>query len=219
MATSFPTDVPRLTSYVERSRKALEPLGLFFGEFVREPAMVGSAVPSSRKMVERLLEPVDWSRIRLLVEYGAGTGQLTRAALERMNPAARLIALDTSPGFTRYLRRAISDPRLRPVTASAADIGLVLADEGLSGVDCILSGIPFSTMKQEVAWRIMDATAQLLNRDGLFIAYQMRTAIEPLIRTRFARVRRAYEWRNLPPCHLYWAEGCNLNPPSRLREG
>jgi phospholipid N-methyltransferase len=207
MATSFPTDVPRLTSYIERSRKALEPLGLFFGEFVREPAMVGSAVPSSRKMVERLLEPVDWSRIRLLVEYGAGTGQLTRAALERMNPAARLIALDTSPGFTRYLRRAISDPRLRPVTASAADIGLVLADEGLSGVDCILSGIPFSTMPRETARQIMDATAQLLTPDGLFIAYQMRAAIEPLVHARFARVRRAYEWRNLPPCHLYWAQG------------
>jgi phospholipid N-methyltransferase len=207
MATSFPTDVPRLTSYIERSRKAFEPLGLFFGEFVREPAMVGSAVPSSRKMVERLLEPVDWSRIRLLVEYGAGTGQLTRAALERMNPAARLIALDTSPGFTRYLRRAISDPRLRPVTASAADIGLVLAHEGFSEADCILSGVPFSTMPRETAQRIMEATERLLNPDGLFIAYQMRTAIEPLMRARFARIRKGYEWRNLPPCHLYWAEG------------
>jgi hypothetical protein len=40
---------------------------------------------------------------------------------------------------------------------------------------------------------------------GTFAAYQMRTAIEPLLRRAFAEVRTGFEWWNIPPCHLYWA--------------
>lgn len=167
--------------------------------------MVGSALPSSRQLVNRLLESVDWERIRLVIEFGAGTGRFTRAVLDRLHPEAKLIALDISPGFTRHLRASIADPRLRPVTASAADVQWVAADEGFARADCILSGVPFSTLPRPTGERIMDASRCLLGPDGLFIAYQVRDAIEPLLQARFSDVRQGYEWRNMPPCHLYWA--------------
>ncbi|MEC7932358.1 MAG: hypothetical protein VX218_08720 [Pseudomonadota bacterium] len=40
---------------------------------------------------------------------------------------------------------------------------------------------------------------------GVFAAYQMRSAIRPLIDRHFAEVGHGYEWWNIPPCHLYWA--------------
>lgn len=205
MATSYPTDGRRRAGYLDRGREALEPLAIFLSEFLKEPAMVGSVLPSSHHMVNRLLEPVAWDRMHLVVEYGPGIGPLTRAALTRMRPDARLVALDTSAGFTRHLRTSISDPRLRPVTASAADVQMVLADEGFSRIDCVLSGVPFSTMPIETGAAIMDATCNLLRHDGFFVAYQVRDAIAPLLSARFAEVRKAKEWRNIPPCQLYWA--------------
>lgn len=205
MALSFDQDVRRWTAYLDRRRRALAPFGLFLGEFLKEPAMVGSALPSSHQLVNRLLEPVDWGRIGLCIEFGAGTGRFTQAVLDRLHPEARLIALDTSPGFTRHLRTSIADPRLRPVTASAADVRWVAAEEGFARADCILSGVPFSTLPRPTGELIMDASRSLLGHDGLFIAYQVRDAIEPLLQARFFDVRHAYAWRNMPPCHLYWA--------------
>jgi len=73
--------------------------------------------------------------------------------------------------------------------------------------DCILTGLPFSTLEAGEADAIMRETASALAPGGLLAAYQMRTAVRPLIDRYFAAVRHGYEWWNLPPCHLYWAKG------------
>lgn len=179
-------------------------LGTFLSEFVRKPLLVGSPIPSSRHMVARLLTPVDWSRINLLVEYGPGTGRFTVGALARMRPDAILIAIDTCPSFTEYLKETIPDPRLCAVTASAADAPAVIADQGFTQADCILSGLPFSTLPKVTGEAIVSRSYELLAADGLFLTYQVRDRASVLLNSHFARVGEAYEWRNLPPCHLYW---------------
>lgn len=52
----------------------------------------------------------------------------------------------------------------------------------------------------------MHASRSALRHDGMFSAYQMRRAVEPLLREHIGPVRRGYEWRNIPPCYLYWAK-------------
>ena len=39
--------------------------------------MVGSVIPSSRVLIEKMLEPVDWANTRVFVEYGPGVGTFT----------------------------------------------------------------------------------------------------------------------------------------------
>jgi hypothetical protein len=70
--------------------------------------------------------------------------------------------------------------------------------------------LPFSTLAREQADHLIQVSRQALRRSGQFAAYQMRTAIEPLLRENFARVRSGYEWWNIPPCHLYWARDPKL---------
>ncbi|WIA56705.1 hypothetical protein N6H05_02470 [Sphingobium sp. WTD-1] len=103
----------------------------------------------------------------------------------------------------------IPDQRLHVVTGSAADVQHIMASHGLSQADCIISGLSFSTLEPEAATQIIDRSAQLLCPDGLFMAYQMRTAVRPLLEDRFGSVRAGYEWRNIPPCHLCWASEPN----------
>lgn len=185
------------------SATGLSPLAL--GAFLRHPAMVGSAFPATRRMVRRMLAPVDWAAIDVLVEYGPGTGRFTLAALARMKPAARLLAIETGAEFVDHLRGATDDQRLVVVHGSASDVLTILADHGAMQADCILSGLPFSTLAREEAEHLMEVSRQALGRSGLFAAYQMRTAIEARLRESFATVSKAYEWWNIPPCHLYWA--------------
>lgn len=180
-------------------------LALAFREFVRNPLAVGSAFPASRFLVDSMLAPVDWSRLSCVVEYGPGTGTFTHALLDRLPAYARVLAIDTSAAFIDHLRDATRDRRLIATVGSAGNVLKIMADHRLGKADCILSGLPFSTLPAERAERLMNASCRALAPDGLFLAYQMRKAVQPLLVRSFAQVAAGFEWRNLPPCHLYWA--------------
>lgn len=174
-------------------------------EFLRRPKLVGSAFPASRHLVEALLAPIDCNNARVIVEYGPGTGPLSRAVLARMPLDSRLVAIDVSRHFTRHLRRTIDDRRLLAVTASASSAASILKEHGLGSADLIVTGIPFSTMSPEEGDYILDASARILHDEGTLLAYQMRSTIAPMLAGHFGKVRKSYVWRNIPPCHLYWA--------------
>ncbi|WP_313803977.1 methyltransferase domain-containing protein [Sphingobium sp.] len=180
-------------------------LALAFREFFRNPLAVGSAFPASRFLVDSMLAPVDWSRQDCVVEFGPGTGIFTHALLDRLPGHARLLAVDTSAAFIDHLRKGTDDRRLIAVAGSADNILNIMADHGLDRVGCILSGLPFSTLPPGRAERLMRTSCRSLAFDGLFLAYQMRKTVAPLLTRRFARVTTGFEWRNMPPCHLYWA--------------
>lgn len=204
VATSFEDRVAR-GAWGAAEGRGPEYLALAFREFFRNPMAVGSAFPASRYLVERMLSPIDWGRMDCVVEYGPGTGIFTRALLDRLPGHARLLAIDTSAGFIDHLREATPDRRLIAVTGSADAVRAIMADHGLDEADCILSGLPFSTLAPDRAERLMEASARALAPDGRFLAYQMRKAVQPLLERRFETVQTGFEWRNVPPCHLYWA--------------
>ncbi|WP_404478792.1 class I SAM-dependent methyltransferase [Novosphingobium sp. BL-52-GroH] len=176
-------------------------------EFIRHPSMVGSAFPATARMVRRMLAPLDWSAFDVVVEYGPGSGRFTFEMLRRMRPDARLVAIETGEAFVQQLRAQCDDPRLEVVHGSAAEVNHHLGSLAIPHADCILTGLPFSTLDAPEADAIMRETASALAPGGLLAAYQMRTAVRPLIDRYFAAVRHGYEWWNLPPCHLYWAKG------------
>lgn len=184
-------------------------LGLSIRTFFENPMMVGSAFPASRWLVRQMLARLNWQRIKLLVEFGPGTGAFTRAALDRLPADATLLAFDTSPAFIDHLRDSIQDARLQAVCAPAANVATLIRDRGLPLADCILSGLPFSTLDPMDAERTMAASRAILEPEGVFCAYQMRRTIEPLLKKHIGGVRSAYEWRNIPPCRLYWAAATN----------
>lgn len=202
MATSFEN---RAAQGLLADQRGPAFLALAFREFFRNPLAVGSAFPASRFLVDRMLSPVDWTRMACVVEYGPGTGTFTRALLDRLPGDARLLAIDSSAAFIDHLRGATGDRRLIAVTGSADAVLDIMADHGLGRADCILSGLPFSTLAPERAERLMKASARALAPDGRFLAYQMRKAVQPLLERRFAQIVTGFEWRNMPPCHLYWA--------------
>ena len=97
------------------------PLIMFLKGFIKHPVMVGSVIPSSKALIDKMLEPVDWANCKLFVEYGPGVGTFTEFLLQRMAPDATLITIDTNPDFTTYLTEKFRDSRLIAVTGSATD--------------------------------------------------------------------------------------------------
>jgi len=181
------------------------PLTMFARGFLKHPVMVGSVIPSSRFLIQKMLAPVDWSRADVFVEYGPGVGTITRPILKRMKPDAKLIAIDTNPDFCEYLRHEINDPRLIIANRSAAELGAILAEHGCDGADYVISGLPFSTLPPGVGPAIVTETRKALKRGGIFLVYQFSPKVGDFLRPEFPRIDRAFEALNVPPAQLFYA--------------
>jgi phospholipid N-methyltransferase len=202
--TANPGDAA-LTNPKARTGAPAGPLGIFFRGFLKRPMMVGSVIPSSARLIARMLAPVDWTNTKTFVEYGPGVGTFCEPILERLAPDATLIAIDTNPDFIAYLRRRITDSRFVPVHASAADVRDVLAAHGQPHADYILSGLPFSTLPPGIGPRIASETAAALRPGGAFLVYQFSPMVRAFIAPHFPQIDNAFEPFNIPPAQLYWA--------------
>jgi phospholipid N-methyltransferase len=185
-----------------RSRSAL----LFALNFFRHPLMLGSIVPSSRFLIRQLLEPVDWSQGRVIVEYGPGVGVITAEVLRRMRPDAILIAIETNPDFVRHLRESIADERLHVVEGSAESVDEVLRRYGQSNASYVISGIPFSTIPAPVRERILLKTCEVLKPGGSFLVYQFSSRVLEDLQRIFRYVQRQFEPLNVLPAHLFFCQ-------------
>jgi phospholipid N-methyltransferase len=186
-------------------RRSASPHWQFLRGFLKHPVMVGSVIPSSRVLIERMLKPVDWDNTRLFVEYGPGVGTFTRPILDKMGEDSTLIAIDTNPDFINYLRKSIQDPRFVPVNGSAADVEKIVEEHGFDSADYVLSGLPFSTLPPGVGDDIAAATSRVIRPGGAFLVYQFSPKVLDFIKPHFDRIDRGFEWINVPPATLFWA--------------
>ena len=180
------------------------PWGVFFKGFVKHPVMVGSIIPSSDRTVKKMLEPVDWDATKLFVEYGPGIGTFCRPVLERMRPGATLLVIDLNEDFIDYLRKTIRDSRFIAVHGSAADVNAIIAQFGFKYADYILSGLPFSTLPNNLGPVIAEETAKALRPGGAFLVYQFRARARDFMAPHFGRIDSGFEAWNILPCHLFW---------------
>ncbi len=191
-------------------------LALFSRNFIKHPRMLGSLIPSSRYLVKRLLEQVDWSRANTIVEYGPGVGTFTGEILRRLPAGGNVVAIDTNRDFARYLTRTFPDDRLHVVEGSAADAQETLHQRGLGRADYVISGIPYSTMDPAIRERILQTTHDVLQPDGSFLVYQFTRAVLPYLRQVFPQVQVEFEPRNIMPARLFY---CRRNGDRRPANG
>ena len=186
-----------------------EQIWLFGRNFIKHPKMLGSLIPSSRFLVNKVLSEVDWARARVFLEYGPGVGTFTTEILRRMRPDAVLIALETNSDFVRFLRRRVRDDRLHVVHGSAADADTALAQLNLGQADYVISGIPYTTIPPHVRDTILRKTHTVLHPSGAFLVYQFTRTVLPYLQQVFSQVHQDFEPLNVMPARLFF---CRHHP-------
>jgi phospholipid N-methyltransferase len=177
---------------------------LFGRNFIKHPKMLGSLIPSSRFLVNKVLGEVDWPRARVLLEYGPGVGTFTTEILRRMRPDAMLIVLETNADFVRFLRAKIHDDRLHVIHGSAAEADSALARLNLSHADYVISGIPYTTIPPKVREVILRKTHSVLHPNGAFLVYQFTRSVLPHLQEVFGWVHQDFEPLNVMPARLFF---------------
>lgn len=204
MPSSTLAKVPLLTRVKTRVSRFFGPWGVFFKGFIKHPVMVGSIIPSSDRTVAKMLAPVDWDNTKLFVEYGPGIGTFCQPVLNRLRPDATLLVIDLNEDFIVYLRKTIRDSRFIAVHGSAADVNEIIAQFGFKNADYILSGLPFSTLPNNLGPVIAENTAKALRPGGAFLVYQFRARARDFMEPYFRKIDNGFEPWNILPCHLFW---------------
>ena len=187
-----------------RASRFFGPWGVFFKGFVKHAVMVGSIIPSSSKTMKKMLAPVDWENTKLFVEYGPGIGTFCQPVLDRMRADATLLVIDLNEDFIEYLRKTIRDSRFIAVHGSAADVNEIIGNFGFEHADYVLSGLPFSTLPNDLGPVIAAETAKAIRPGGAFLVYQFRARARDFMAPHFRNIDNGYELWNVLPCHLFW---------------
>jgi|SRR5947209_6834550 len=201
------TSSPMTTSTAFRPTiSTLRQRWLFARAFLRDPKGLGSVIPSSKFLMNRILERIDFERARVIVEYGPGIGNLTAEMLRALQPGAKLVAIDTSEEFVRHLCNNFRHPGLHVEHGSAAEVGAILRRLGIARADYVVSGIPYSTLPAGLRRSIVRATREVLAPDGELIVYQFSSAVLRDLLVEFPNVQRGFEPFNILPARLFYCQ-------------
>ena len=180
-------------------RKPFSYIETFIGD-----AGVAAIHPSSKYLVARVVRAVEQGSPRVVVEFGAAEGNITKKILKGLPNDGLLAAIERNPGFYTGLAE-IRDARLRTALGDVRDIKNILGGMGIAKADCFVSGIPFSFLLPAERAALVHEVYSHLPHGGRFVAYQCTTHLIPLLRAQFRQVKVELEIRNMPPHFVFTA--------------
>ena len=181
----------------------------FLREFLSRPTRIGAVAPSSPRLCRRMVEMVDLSRDRVVVEYGPGTGVCTDAILPAISPSCRFFAVELNPSFAQIWRNRHPDQRL--YCDSASNIAAICRQEGVPEIDDVFSGLPWASFPEQLQREILAATIGMLRPGGHLVTFAYQVGTFTPAGRRFAKIlpdyfskveRSGVVWRNLPPAFV-----------------
>ena len=184
--------------------------GAIFREFLRAPNKIGAVAGSSSILANCMLDEVDWRVAKNIVEYGPGTGAITRHIVSRLSSEQRFFAVELNDRFVPVLSQHCPTVKIR--IGSVGDIRSICDTEGMDAVDAIISGLPWTAFTDELQNELLDAMFSVLSEQGQFITFaylhglplQSARRFRSVLEDRFASVTISpIIWRNLPPAIFY----------------
>ncbi len=196
---------------------------IFLKRFLQRPFRVASIIPSSRALVHRVANRMDFSKPRVIAEFGPGEGCHTREIVRRMAPGSELLLFELDPELAGHLAAQFRDcPNVAVLNADAAALRQELTRLGHEYCDYVVSGIPFSILEPAKKRQLLLHTHAALTpaAHAAFIIYQVTNELRDRGHCQhFARVESEYCLQNLPPMFVTKfykaANGHSLNGHAR----
>ena len=178
-----------------------------------------AVAPSSQHLAHAMVEPLRRKGPRVVVEFGPGTGVMTKELLRLMPPDGVLLAFEISSRFVEYLTESIRDQRLHIVAAPAETAAGELARRGIDTVDGVVSSLGIGFLADDEAGAIIRPLLPSLREGGTLTQFQYAHRIRisgrrfeyfdagDLFRKYFDSVESKCVWRNLPPANVITCRG------------
>lgn len=174
---------------------------LFLKRWFANPLQMGSIVPSSAALCERIVRQARWGASEYVLELGAGIGVVSRALLAAGLPADRLIVSEIVPEMARHLAQSLRGAQV--IEGDARDLPRILPASVQGNIGTVICGIPLVLLSvQEQATFINAIEAVAPGRGFLHFTY---CATSPLPWKKHNLIAKREEWTpfNFPPASVW----------------
>jgi phosphatidylethanolamine/phosphatidyl-N-methylethanolamine N-methyltransferase len=190
-------------------------LKVFAAQALADFRTTASVAPSSHQLVSAMVASVPRVSAPVVVEFGAGTGAMTRALLDQLPADARLLVFEINPRFVKHLQEKFSDPRMILINASVENVDSELRRRGIERVDAVVSSLGLSFMTPLMRSNIFDRLMPFVHSKTVLTQYQYLVALQfskgriyrmdvrPLLRRYFGSIESKIIWFNLPPAYVF----------------
>ena len=177
------------------------------------------ALPSSPFLTAAMIDPIPFERVKTVVEFGPGTGVMTRTLLRRMPQDSRLFVFEINTRMARKLRQALPDHRLHIINDTAEIVGNELRRLRCDHIDAVVSSLGLTMMPRNIRSTIFESIGPMLHEETVITQFQYLNAIqvstrgfepsdaEAFLRQFFRQVCCQFVWLNLPPAKVFVCRG------------
>jgi phosphatidylethanolamine/phosphatidyl-N-methylethanolamine N-methyltransferase len=113
---------------------------MFFRRWLANPLQMGSIVPSSDALWQRIVRHTRRRGDEIVVELGAGTGVISRVLLAGGVPAERLYVVEIVPDVVEHLRRVL--PGVTVIEGDARTLPDLIPDRWFGRVGTVACSVP-----------------------------------------------------------------------------
>lgn len=175
----------------------------FFYSFLQSPKRIGSIVPSSSYLAKEMFQSIDFSRIKSIVELGAGTGVFTKIIANKLQQSAHGLVFEQDDAMRNKLESQYSNLKFY---ANAIDLPAVVQTLEEKAVDVVICSLPFANFSREIRVQIAHDIYKSLKPDGLLVAFQYSKQMKQIFESLFPKVSITFVPFNLPPAFVF---NCN----------
>ena len=143
----------------------------FIKESLKSIKEVGTVLPSSKFVVSKMIEAINFKKDLLILELGSGTGPITSQILKKMTLNSKLICFETNESFQKELKQKF-DGKITLINDSAENMKLHLNKLKITKVDYIISSIPLVTLPKKMTNKILLTSSEILGKDKKFVQLQ-----------------------------------------------
>lgn len=170
--------------------------------FLKSVTTTGAIVESSNQTREEMTRYVNPNVPQVIVEYGTGTGVVTRAILDKMHPNSSLYSFEINDDFLEQIN-AIEDTRFHFFHRSAEDVDKIITNP--ESIDLVISTVPITILPEELVNSLTEKGEKLLKNGGYF----SQLVFSPIFKNHFKRyfgnceIESAF---NIPPAFVHHSE-------------
>jgi phospholipid N-methyltransferase len=186
-----------------------------FRQFLKKPNTVGAIAATGRWLAQAMVDEIDWLRARVIVEYGPGTGAITKHILKRVSDQHDFFVVEINDEMIAML--ADRFPDLKVYHDSATHIEAICQQHDVDGIDVVVSGLPWTVFDEQLQKELVESMLSVLRPGAVFVTFAYLQGLRlkgarrfrQLLEDSFDEVRVSKPvWRNLPPAVFYT---CRVN--------
>jgi phosphatidylethanolamine/phosphatidyl-N-methylethanolamine N-methyltransferase len=174
---------------------------MFFRRWMANPLQMGSVIPSSPALCNRLVRQMRRAPEEAVLELGAGTGVISRALLKSGVPPERLFVVEIVPDMARHLRRVL--PGVNVIEGDARSLPELIPPQWHGRFGTVICGIPMVLLPLAEQRRFIDAIEAVAPGRGFLHFTYCVTSPLPGPKLRLSGKREAWTPLNFPPASVW----------------